>query len=93
MAEEKSEKSMTKAEAQAEVRRARSEARRARAEVVKAKAEAAKEKAKNAGARQVGGFVNFIREKGVVGLPSVLRSVPLQPASLLRSWAQSSHQP
>jgi large conductance mechanosensitive channel len=53
---------------QDEVRKAKAEARRAKAELVKARAEAAREKAKNVGTSQIGGFVNFIREKGVVGL-------------------------
>ena len=51
-----------------EVRQAKAEARKAKAELVKAKAEAAREKAKNVGTSQIGGFVSFIREKGVVGL-------------------------
>lgn len=53
---------------QTEIREARAEARKAKAELVKARAEAAREKAKNVGTNQIGGFVNFIREKGVVGL-------------------------
>ena len=51
-----------------EVKRAKAEARKAKAELVKAKAEAAREKAKNVGTSQIGGFIGFIREKGVVGL-------------------------
>jgi large conductance mechanosensitive channel len=53
---------------QEEVRAARAEAKRAKAEMLKARAEAAREKAKNVGSGQLGGFVAFIREKGVVGL-------------------------
>lgn len=53
---------------EAEVRQARLEARKAKAEAVKAKAQAAKEKAKTVGSNQVGGFIGFIREKGVIGL-------------------------
>lgn len=68
MATKNSEKSMTKKEAQAEVRQARADARMARAEAVKARAEAARALAKSTGAKHAGGFVNFIREKGVVGL-------------------------
>ncbi|MEO5499419.1 MAG: MscL family protein [Candidatus Saccharimonadales bacterium] len=49
-------------------REAREDARKARAEAVKARAEAARAKAAAVGVNQVGGFVNFIREKGVVGL-------------------------
>lgn len=50
------------------VKAARAEARKARAELVKARAEAAREKAKHVGTSQIGGFVSFIREKGVIGL-------------------------
>lgn len=50
------------------VKEARAETRRAKAELVKARAEAAREKAKNVGTSQISGFLNFIREKGVVGL-------------------------
>lgn len=50
------------------VKEARAEARKAKADLVKARAEAAREKAKNVGTNQLGGFLNFIREKGVVGL-------------------------
>lgn len=53
---------------EADVRQARLEARRAKAEAVKAKAQAAREKAKAASVNHVGGFVGFIREKGVIGL-------------------------
>lgn len=49
-------------------REAKEEARKARAEAVKARAEATRAKAAAVGASQVSGFVNFIREKGVVGL-------------------------
>lgn len=52
----------------AEVRQAKAEARKAKAEAVKARAEAAREKAKHVSTSQLGGFINFIREKGVVGL-------------------------
>ena len=53
---------------EADVRQARLEARKAKAEAVKAKAQAAKVKAKTVSVNQVGGFLNFIREKGVIGL-------------------------
>ncbi len=49
-------------------REAKEDARKARAEAVKARAEAARARAAAAGANHVGGFLNFIREKGVVGL-------------------------
>lgn len=49
-------------------REAREDARKARAEAVKARAEAASAKAASVGVSHVGGFLNFIREKGVVGL-------------------------
>lgn len=51
-----------------DVKAARAEARKAKAELLRAKAEAAREKAKNVSTSHVGGFLNFIREKGVVGL-------------------------
>lgn len=51
-----------------DVRQAQLEARKAKAEAVKVKAQVAREKAKAVGINQVGGFLNFIREKGVVGL-------------------------
>jgi large conductance mechanosensitive channel len=50
------------------VKEARAEARKARAELVKARAEAARAKAKDVGVNHIGGFVSFIREKGVIGL-------------------------
>lgn len=53
---------------ESDVRQAQLEARKAKAEAVKAKAQAAREKAKTVSVNQVGGFLNFIREKGVVGL-------------------------
>lgn len=51
-----------------QVRKARSEAKQAKAEMLKARAEVAREKAKNVGVGQLGGFIAFIRDKGVVGL-------------------------
>ena len=53
---------------ESDVRQAQLEARKAKAEAVKAKAQAARQRAKAASVNQVGGFINFIREKGVVGL-------------------------
>ena len=51
-----------------EVSKAKAEAKLAKAEALKAKAEAAKAKMERLGGGPVSGFVNFIREKGVVGL-------------------------
>lgn len=68
MATGKSTKPQSKRTTEADVRQARLEARKAKAEAVKAKAQAARERAKSVGTSQVGGFINFIREKGVVGL-------------------------
>ncbi len=61
---------MTKSEAQHELdlKNAKAEAKLARAEAIKAKAEAAKIRMEQLSSGPVGGFVNFIREKGVVGL-------------------------
>lgn len=55
---------------QADLKNAQADAKLARAEALRAKAEAARAKAANLdiGATPIGGFVNFIREKGVVGL-------------------------
>ena len=53
---------------QSEVAEAKAEARKAKAEAVKAKAAATRAKAAAVSANQVGGFVSFLREKGVVGL-------------------------
>jgi len=53
---------------QDELREARAEARKARAEAAKQKAAAARAKAAQASADHVTGFLNFIREKGIVGL-------------------------
>lgn len=50
------------------VNEARAEAKRAKAELLKARAEVAREKAKQVSAGHLGGFVAFIREKGVIGL-------------------------
>lgn len=61
-------KQATRSTADEEIKEARAEARKAKAELLKARAEAAREKAKNVGVNHVGGFVSFIREKGVVGL-------------------------
>ena len=68
MATKKSTKKATSKTTEADVRQARLDARKAKAEAVKAKAQAARDRAKSVGTNQVGGFVNFIREKGVVGL-------------------------
>lgn len=68
MATKKSTQKTTTKTTEADVRQARLDARKAKAEAVKAKAQAARERAKSVGTSQVGGFVTFIREKGVVGL-------------------------
>lgn len=54
--------------AKADTKLARAEALKAKAEAAKAKAEAAKAKMEKLGGGPVNGFINFIREKGVVGL-------------------------
>ncbi|HAC56079.1 TPA: hypothetical protein DCF80_01135 [Candidatus Saccharibacteria bacterium] len=53
---------------QAELREARLEARKARAEAAKQKAAAARAKAAKVSAGHVNGFLDFIREKGIIGL-------------------------
>lgn len=58
----------TKKTAEQDIKEAQAEAKRAKAELLRAKAEIARQKARQIGTSQVGGFVNFIREKGVVGL-------------------------
>lgn len=58
----------SKKTSEADVRQARLEARKAKAEAVKARAQAAREKAKTVGSSHFGGFLSFIREKGVIGL-------------------------
>ena len=47
---------------------ARADAAKARKEAIKAKAQLARERAAKVAETPIGGFVNFIREKGVVGL-------------------------
>jgi large conductance mechanosensitive channel len=61
-------KNQSKKTTDEEIKQAQAEAKRAKAELLRAKAEIAREKARQLGTAQVGGFVNFIREKGVVGL-------------------------
>lgn len=68
MATSKSSKTETRSNSDEKVKAARAETRKAKAELVKARAQAAREKAKNASVNQLGGFLGFIREKGVVGL-------------------------
>jgi large conductance mechanosensitive channel len=53
---------------EADVKAAQRDARKAKAEATKARAEAVAAKAKHVGVGQLSGFVEFIREKGVVGL-------------------------
>jgi large conductance mechanosensitive channel len=52
----------------ASVTDAKAEAKLARAEATRARAEAAKAKAVKYGGGQAAGFINFIREQGVIGL-------------------------
>lgn len=52
----------------AELKDVKADVKLARAEAMKARAEAAKAKAASLGGTPIGGFINFIREKGVVGL-------------------------
>ena len=52
----------------AELKDIKADVKLARAEAIKARAEAAKARAATLGGKPIGGFVNFIREKGVVGL-------------------------
>lgn len=63
-----SSKSTTQPTADDKVKAARAEARKAKAELVKTRARAARQKAKRASVSHIGGFLGFIREKGVVGL-------------------------
>lgn len=51
-----------------ELKEARAEARKAKAEAAKSRAILAKEKAKSVGKNHIGGFIAFVREKGVIGL-------------------------
>lgn len=51
-----------------EIKNAKADVKHAKAEALKAKAEAAAAKASGLGGGPVNGFLNFIREKGVVGL-------------------------
>lgn len=57
---------------QAELKSARAEARKAKAEAAKARAILAKEKAKSVSINHMGGFIAFIRGKGVIGLAVAL---------------------
>lgn len=68
MATSKSSNTAKQSTTEDKVKTARAEARKAKAELVKARAQAAREKAKNAGANHIGGFLAFIRDKGVIGL-------------------------
>jgi large conductance mechanosensitive channel len=68
VATSKSSKTVKQPTADDKVKAARAEARKAKTELVKARAEAARAKAKHVGVSQIGGFLGFIREKGVVGL-------------------------
>ena len=63
-----SSKPTTPPSANDKVKAARAEARKAKAELVKTRARAARQKAKHASVNHIGGFLGFIREKGVVGL-------------------------
>ncbi len=68
MADKPTSKQPSAAQSAKAAKAAQADAKKARAEAVKARAEAARAKAAAVGVNQVGGFVNFIREKGVVGL-------------------------
>lgn len=57
-----------KSATKASVTDAKAEAKLARAEAARARAEAAKAKAVRFGGGQAAGFLNFIREQGVIGL-------------------------
>lgn len=63
-----SSKSTTQSTTDDKVKAARAEARKAKTELVKTRAKAARQKAKRASVDHIGGFLGFIREKGVVGL-------------------------
>lgn len=52
----------------ADVKEVKTDVKLARADAIKARAEAARAKAASLGGTPLGGFVTFIREKGVVGL-------------------------
>jgi large conductance mechanosensitive channel len=52
----------------ADLKDVKADVKLAHAEAIKARAEAAKAKAASLGGTPIGGFINFIREKGVVGL-------------------------
>ena len=58
----------TPASKQQELKLAKEETKLARAQAARAKANAARAKAAAVGVNQVGGFIAFIRDKGVVGL-------------------------
>lgn len=60
--------SVSKKTSESDVKQAQREARKAKAEAAKARAEATAARAKHVGVGQLSGFVQFIREKGVVGL-------------------------
>lgn len=68
MAKTKSQKPVAEKRKDAEIKNAKADVKLARAEALKAKAEAAAAKAASLGGGPVNGFLNFIREKGVVGL-------------------------
>lgn len=68
MAANKRHKTASDRQKDADVKNARADVKLARADALRAKAEAAAAKAANFGGGPVSGFLNFIREKGVVGL-------------------------
>lgn len=68
MATKLKKKPATETGQQADVKNAKAEAKLARAEAIKAKAETAAVKMERLGTGPANGFINFIREKGVVGL-------------------------
>jgi large conductance mechanosensitive channel len=68
MANKTTDKTLSEKHKDIEVKNAKADARLAKAEALRAKAEAAAAKAAQLGGGPVQGFVDFIREKGVVGL-------------------------
>ena len=64
----KSDKQLTKTEARRLAAKRLREKKLAQAKAAKAKAEVASLKAEKLAGKQVGGFVNFIRQQGIIGL-------------------------
>lgn len=68
MAEKKSNKQMTVAQARKAALLAKKEEARAKAEAAKAKAETVKQRTEQLTGGHVNGFIDFIRQQGVIGL-------------------------